>query len=129
MFDGESGWDASRLVLYLKWCSTELHACKLGARPPGGVVSRRSPFLIELSDDDRRCLEVLARKHTAERRQVLRARIVLAVAGGEENARRCGRPVGGIRSPSPRRLRSHRRLIRVLPGRTMGRQQRSQDGR
>lgn len=50
-------------------------------------MSRRSPFVIELSDDDRRCLEVLARKHTAERRQVLRARIVLAAAGGEENAR------------------------------------------
>jgi hypothetical protein len=51
------------------------------------MVSRRSPFVIELSDADRRCLEVLSRKHTAERRQVLRARIVLAAAGDEENAR------------------------------------------
>lgn len=43
--------------------------------------------MIELNGDDRRCLEVLVRKHTAERRQVLRARIVLAAAAGDENAR------------------------------------------
>jgi len=40
-----------------------------------------------LSDADRARLEAVARKQTAERRQVLRARIVLGAADGEENAR------------------------------------------
>jgi len=57
------------------------------AGPSGGVVSRRSPFVIVLSDADRVRLEAVARKQTAERRQVLRARIVLGAADGEENAR------------------------------------------
>lgn len=52
----------------------------------GGAVSRRSPFVIVLSDEDRRLLESLVRKRTAERRMVERARIVLAAADGEENA-------------------------------------------
>jgi transposase len=49
-------------------------------------MSRQSPFVIELSDEDRQCLESLVRRGTAEQRMVLRARIVLAAAGGEENA-------------------------------------------
>jgi transposase len=49
-------------------------------------VSRRSPFVIDLSDADRVRLEAVVRKQTAERRQVVRARIVLAAAGGVENA-------------------------------------------
>jgi hypothetical protein len=49
-------------------------------------MSRRSPFLIELSDDDRRRLESVVRRRTAEQRMVVRARIVLAAADGEENA-------------------------------------------
>lgn len=49
-------------------------------------MSRRSPFVIVLSDEDRRLLESLVRKRTAERRMVERARIVLAAADGEENA-------------------------------------------
>jgi transposase len=48
-------------------------------------MSRRSPFVIDLSDEDRQRLESLARKQTAERRMVVRARIVLAAADGEEN--------------------------------------------
>lgn len=54
-------------------------------------MSRRSPFVIVLGDDDRRHLERLARKQSAERRAVLRARIVLAAADGEENATIAGR--------------------------------------
>lgn len=42
--------------------------------------------MIELSDEDRHCLESLVRRRRAEQRMVLRARIVLAAAGGEENA-------------------------------------------
>jgi hypothetical protein len=49
-------------------------------------MSRRSPFVIELSDEDRRRLESLVRQRTAEQRMVMRARIVLAAGEGEENA-------------------------------------------
>lgn len=49
-------------------------------------MSRRSPFVIELGDEDRDRLEALVRRRTAEQRMVLRARIVLAAADGEENA-------------------------------------------
>ena len=48
-------------------------------------MSRQSPFVIELSDEDRDLLEAMVRRRTAERRMVLRARIVLAAADGEEN--------------------------------------------
>lgn len=49
-------------------------------------MPRQSPFVIELSDEERQRLESLVRRRTAEQRMVLRARIVLAAAGGEENA-------------------------------------------
>ena len=49
-------------------------------------MSRQSPFVIDLSDDDRDQLEALVRRRTAEHRMVLRARIVLAASDGEENA-------------------------------------------
>ena len=49
-------------------------------------MSRQSPFVIALSDADRHRLVAVARKQTAERRQVVRARIVLASAEGEDNA-------------------------------------------
>jgi transposase len=49
-------------------------------------MSRQSPFVVELSDEERDVLESLARRRTAEHRMVLRARIVLAAADGEENA-------------------------------------------
>lgn len=52
----------------------------------GGAVPRRSPFVIELSDEERDELEAVLRRRTAEQRMVLRARIVLAAADGEENA-------------------------------------------
>lgn len=48
-------------------------------------MSRRSPFVIELGEEDRSRLESLVRKQTAERRMVVRAQIVLAAAEGEEN--------------------------------------------
>ena len=54
-------------------------------------MSRQSPFVIELSDEDRRQLELLVRRRTAEQRMVVRARIVLAAADGEENASIAGR--------------------------------------
>ena len=63
----------------------------MGGRAMGGVVSRQSPFVIELTGADRARLEAVARKQTAERRQVVRARIVLGAADGEENATIAGR--------------------------------------
>ena len=48
-------------------------------------MSRRSPFVIELSHKDRQNLEALVRKAKAEQRMVLRARTVLAAADGMEN--------------------------------------------
>ena|SRR5437764_6849330 len=48
-------------------------------------MSRRSPFVIELTDTDRDELEAVARRRSAEHRMVLRARMVLAAADGEEN--------------------------------------------
>jgi len=50
-------------------------------------MSRRSPFVIALSEEGRSRLESLARKQTAERRMVIRAQIVLAAADGEQNVR------------------------------------------
>lgn len=50
-------------------------------------MSRRSPFMIDLSDEDRGRLESLVRRRSAEQRMVVRARIVLAAADGEENTR------------------------------------------
>lgn len=52
----------------------------------GGAMSRQSPFVIELSVEDRRRLESVVRRRTAEQRMVMRARIVLAASAGEENA-------------------------------------------
>lgn len=49
-------------------------------------MSRRSPFVIDLSDEDWEQLESLVRRRTVEHRMVVRARIVLAAADGEENA-------------------------------------------
>ena len=48
-------------------------------------MARHSPFVVELSDEDRHALKTIVRKRTAEHRVVLRAQIVLAAADGEEN--------------------------------------------
>jgi Winged helix-turn helix len=48
-------------------------------------MARHSPFVIELSAEDRDALEAIVRRRTAEHRMVLRAQIVLAAADGEEN--------------------------------------------
>jgi transposase len=48
-------------------------------------VSRRSPFQVVLTADERRMLEARVRRRKAEQREVLRAQVVLAAAQGEEN--------------------------------------------
>jgi DNA-binding NarL/FixJ family response regulator len=49
-------------------------------------MSRHSPYVIELSVEDRDRLEQMVRMQRTEQRMVTRARIVLAAADGEENA-------------------------------------------
>jgi hypothetical protein len=49
------------------------------------VVTRRSPFVIELSSEDRAVLEQRSRAYTAAHHVVMRARIVLLAAAGWEN--------------------------------------------
>jgi len=49
-------------------------------------MSRRSPFVIALSDADRAVLEQRARAYTAPFAEVVRAKIVLLAAAGEQNA-------------------------------------------
>lgn len=54
-------------------------------------MSRQSPFVIELTDAERGELEAVVRRRTAEQRMVVRAKVVLAAADGEENALIAGR--------------------------------------
>src|SRR5579864_8473509 len=49
------------------------------------LVSRRSPFLIALSDEERRTLEGIARRYTSPYREVIRAKIILLAAQGLRN--------------------------------------------
>jgi hypothetical protein len=61
-------------------------------------MPRRSPYRIELTDEERATLESLARSYTLPYWQVTRAQMVLMAAGGMRNdeiaARlRCGRDV------------------------------------
>jgi hypothetical protein len=48
-------------------------------------MPRQSPFVVELSADERRVLEALARKYTAPYRDVIRARVILFAAAGWRN--------------------------------------------
>lgn len=48
-------------------------------------MTRRSPFVIELSAQDRAVLEQRARAYTAAHHEVVRAKIVLMAADGLEN--------------------------------------------
>ena len=55
-------------------------ACAAEAR-----VTRRSPYVIELTDEDRAVLEARTRAYTAPYHMVVRAEIVLLAADGMEN--------------------------------------------
>jgi hypothetical protein len=54
-------------------------------------VSRPSPFAVTLTASQRRVLEGRLRRPTAQQREVIRARIVLAAADGEQNITIAGR--------------------------------------
>ena len=53
--------------------------------PAEAVVTRHSPFVIELSPEDRAVLEQRVRTYTAPHHVVIRAKIVLLAAAGWEN--------------------------------------------
>ena len=48
-------------------------------------MPRRSPYTIELSDEERRILEARGRRYTLPYRDVVRAQMVLLAAGGLRN--------------------------------------------
>jgi DNA-binding MarR family transcriptional regulator len=54
-------------------------------------VSHPSPFAVRLSATQQRVLEARVRRPTAQQREVLRARIVLAAADGQQNTQIAGR--------------------------------------
>ena len=54
-------------------------------------MSRPSPFAVRLTASQRRVLEGRLRRPTAQQHEVLRARIVLAAADGEQNIQIAGR--------------------------------------
>jgi DNA-binding CsgD family transcriptional regulator len=54
-------------------------------------MSRPSPFAVRLTATERRVLEGRLRRSTAQQHAVLRARIVLAAAEGEQNSQIAGR--------------------------------------
>src|SRR3954449_12739415 len=65
----------------------------VGVAPPGSASAARqtamamvTPYLVELTDADRRVLTRRARSERAAHREVLRAQIVLAAADGASNA-------------------------------------------
>lgn len=48
-------------------------------------MPRKSPFFIELTNLERKCLEARANKYTLPYRDVMRAKIILLAADGWEN--------------------------------------------
>ena len=54
-------------------------------------MSRPSPFAVTLTATERRVLEGRLRRATAQQREVVRARIVLAAADGQQNIQIAGR--------------------------------------
>jgi hypothetical protein len=51
----------------------------------GALVSRTSPFVIQLSESERIELEARSRHHSLPHRVVVRAKLVLMAAGGMDN--------------------------------------------
>ena len=49
------------------------------------IMSRRSPYAIELSEEERRALQRIAARYSSPYREVMRAKIVLYAAQGLSN--------------------------------------------
>ena len=71
-------------------------------------MTRRSPFVIELSAQDRAALEQRARAYTAPHHEVIRAKIVLLAAAGWENTVIAGRLDVAVQLVSKWRKRFYR---------------------
>lgn len=52
---------------------------------PEGAMPRKSPYVIDLTDDERRILEARSRQYTLPYRDVTRARLILLAGEGIEN--------------------------------------------
>ena len=70
-------------------------------------MTRRSPYVIELSAVDRAALQQRARAYTAPHHQVMRAKIVLLAADGLENTVIADRLDVGVQLVSKWRKRFH----------------------
>jgi transposase len=85
-------------------------------------MSRTSPYLIELSDEERAILEARARRYTSAYRDVVRAQMVLLAAEGLRN------------DEIARRLNTRRGVVsmwrkRFFEERLVGLEERSRGGR
>ncbi len=49
------------------------------------IMPRKSPFVIALTEPERRILEIAARKYTSPYREVIRAKIILMAEQGFDN--------------------------------------------
>lgn len=87
---------------------------------PEGTVPRQSPFVIELTDEERRILEARSRQYTLPYRDVVRAKIILLAAEGLEN-KEIGERVDLAREVvSKWRKRFHRHRLAGLEDRSRG---------
>ncbi|MBM4295675.1 MAG: helix-turn-helix domain-containing protein [Deltaproteobacteria bacterium] len=85
-------------------------------------MPRRSPYIITLSEEERRKLELIAKKYSSPHRDVIRAKIVLLAAQGFSN------DVIASRLDTPRQVVSKWRK-RYFEDKSSGLQERSRKGR
>jgi transposase len=85
-------------------------------------MPRKSPFRIELSEEERAKLEAIARRYTSPYRDVIRARVALYAADGLDN------DVIGARLDTPRQIVSKWRK-RFFEERLAGLDERPRGGR
>lgn len=83
-------------------------------------MPRKSPYVIELTDEERRILEARIRQYTLPYRDVIRAKIILLAAEGLEN-KEIGEQVDLAREVvSKWRKRFHRQRLVGLEDRSRG---------
>lgn len=64
----------------------------MGVPREGEPVTRKSPYILDLTAGQRRELEVRSRRYTSSYRDVIRAKIVLMAASGLDNEEIAARP-------------------------------------
>lgn len=85
-------------------------------------MPRKSPYTILLDQDERKCLQAIARKYTSPYREVMRAKVILMAAEGLSNKQI------GERLELPRQIVSKWRK-RFFEQRLAGLQERPRRGR